>query len=510
VRGLGLVVALSLAVLVVAWRVRREAGASARAVAPPPAPAALGLGALAACVVAGAFALRGRTPFDFAGPAPVAAWAGGATLAGALAAYAALRVAAVDLADADPLRAVRRRGASALFALAASTLGLAYLAGLITLAHTVREDALVGVPVALVGFGAGQAIVYGLGPARGLDALALDATPGMVLAATLAHANAERLPMAALPPVLSLPLVVRALGGVAAIAGLASLRDDDAPGAALPRGALVTAFVAAVGTGGAVRWALGDTHVLAYYYCGLLGVLAGLALTRAGSRSPFVPIMIAAAVAGASYALGARSGLAAGGAFGVAVALSGAVAVSVYALALGGAAATSPAADAYASGCAALATAVGLAAVLELGDAGACGAWLRDLRLPDASLAAATARCREVGPVLAAADLRSPAAALGGCVGAALAFRLGRMVTREARPHAWALLVLVVVALASAGMGALRHAGPITLAAMLAVGAAALVASSLALRGAPAAARATLRAMLVVLVAVAVSLAPAV
>ncbi len=165
------------------------------------------------------------------------------------------------------------------------------------------------------------------------------------------------------------PLVARALGLIGSAFGVMVVRTDDReePLNALGRGLHVTALLASVGLAGASKWLLGSAW-LRFFACGLAGVLLGVALfqlarhaTEQGRRPARelaeasrggVPLALLLGGAGAfgsgliglaamlatlvgAHVVGARTGLAGGGLYGVAVAAMGLLTTAPYVLAMG-------------------------------------------------------------------------------------------------------------------------------------------------------------------------------
>jgi K(+)-stimulated pyrophosphate-energized sodium pump len=153
------------------------------------------------------------------------------------------------------------------------------------------------------------------------------------------------------------PLVVRALGLIGTVFGVMVVRTDDREDALSPlaRGLYVTALLHALGIAGAAKWLLGP-HWLAFFGCGAIGVVLAIALfyvtqhftehrhgplrrlaesarggpslviltgLSLGLDSALASSAMALAAALGAYKLGAMSGLAHGGLFGIAVATLG-------------------------------------------------------------------------------------------------------------------------------------------------------------------------------------------
>lgn len=190
----------------------------------------------------------------------------------------------------------------------------------------------------------------------------------MLVGASVFEANASL--KSALSLVL-LPVLARAFGVLGTAFGAMVVRTDESedPKSALVRGLVVAALLHAVGVAGAAKWLLPASfiHVLG---CVAAGSLAGLALvpvvhhyalpkgpvrelaeaSRAGPTlsllgglhlgldAMMAPVVIVLGALLGAFAIGARSGLADGGLFGVALATLGMVGPSGYLLALDGAA----------------------------------------------------------------------------------------------------------------------------------------------------------------------------
>ena len=204
------------------------------------------------------------------------------------------------------------------------------------------------------------------GRAAGLFASTVAENLGALLAgAALLRDNAS---LKGALAVMLMPLVTRGFGVVATLFGVMVVRTDDRedPLSALARGLYVTATLHAVGFAGAAKWLLGD-HWMAFFAAGLVGIATAVGLchltqyytdaryrpvrevaeaARAGSTlvvlqgfatgiesavAPFVVVVIAGL---ASHALGARTGLASGGLYGMAIATMGLLGTAGYVLAM--------------------------------------------------------------------------------------------------------------------------------------------------------------------------------
>jgi K(+)-stimulated pyrophosphate-energized sodium pump len=166
--------------------------------------------------------------------------------------------------------------------------------------------------------------------------------------------------------VMLMPLVTRGFGVIATLFGVMVVRTDDRedPLSALARGLYVTATLHAVGFAGASKWLLGD-HWLAFFFAGIVGVGTGVGLfhlsqyytdaryrpvrevaetARAGPtlvvlqglatgiESTVVPFVVVIFAGLASFALGAKTGLASGGLYGMAIATMGMLGTAGYVL----------------------------------------------------------------------------------------------------------------------------------------------------------------------------------
>ncbi|MFT3770058.1 MAG: sodium/proton-translocating pyrophosphatase [Minicystis sp.] len=164
------------------------------------------------------------------------------------------------------------------------------------------------------------------------------------------------------------PLVTRAFGVLAAMFGVMVVRTDDRedPRSALARGLYVTAVLHAVGFAGAAKWLLG-AHWVHFLACGAVGVLAGVGflavaqyytehryrpvreLSEASRAGPtlslllgiatgiegaVVPLLGVVAVAFGAFQIGASTGLAHGGLFGLASATMGMLGPAAYLMAM--------------------------------------------------------------------------------------------------------------------------------------------------------------------------------
>jgi K(+)-stimulated pyrophosphate-energized sodium pump len=229
-----------------------------------------------------------------------------------------------------------------------------------------RGDDDVDNPAALVDL-AGDSVN---GASRAVGAFAANAVE--TLAAMMAGAEVYRAneSMRSAVAVTLFPVVVRAFGLVASMFGVMVVRTDDRedPLSALARGLYVASLLLAVGAAGAAKWLLEDRWV-GFFACTVLGVVLGVLLFHAtqyatehryrgvrdiaeGSRvgptmttlqglasafeSTVPPFAAIGVVAVASYAIGARSGLAFGGLYGMAAATIGLLGTSGYVLAIDG------------------------------------------------------------------------------------------------------------------------------------------------------------------------------
>jgi K(+)-stimulated pyrophosphate-energized sodium pump len=189
---------------------------------------------------------------------------------------------------------------------------------------------------------------------------------GAMLAGALVFRDSPRLE--SVLSIMLFPLVTRAFGIIAAMFGVMVVRTDDRedPRSALGRGLWVTAILHAVGFAGAAKWLLG-AHWLHFFACGALGIAANLGslqltayftenryrpvrelaeasragptLTvlfglKTGIEGAIAPLAGLGAVLYAAHAIGARTGLAHGGLFGIAVATMGMLGPAAYVLAM--------------------------------------------------------------------------------------------------------------------------------------------------------------------------------
>jgi K(+)-stimulated pyrophosphate-energized sodium pump len=191
----------------------------------------------------------------------------------------------------------------------------------------------------------------------------------MILAAGLYRANADVFGPSMLLGILLFPLVARAFGILASIAGILSVRtgDREDPMKALNRGYYVTTVLAIAGFFIASRWLLGPAYYLNFFLAGVIGVLTSLAFViitqyyteyryrpvkfiaeqsqtgpatniisgiAVGMESTGFPILVIAAAIVSSYFLGEYSGLRNAGLFGTAVATMGMLGTAAYILAM--------------------------------------------------------------------------------------------------------------------------------------------------------------------------------
>jgi K(+)-stimulated pyrophosphate-energized sodium pump len=192
----------------------------------------------------------------------------------------------------------------------------------------------------------------------------------MILAAGLYRANAalfasEGITVAA---VLLFPLVARAFGILASMAGVLSVRtrEHEDPMTSLNRGYFITATLAAVGFFIVSRWLLGP-YYLNFFFCGAIGIGTSIAFVyitqyyteakyrpvlsiaeasqtgsatniitgiSVGMESTGYSILVISMAIVASHFLGQRSGLADAGLFGTAVATMGMLGTAAYILAM--------------------------------------------------------------------------------------------------------------------------------------------------------------------------------
>lgn len=213
---------------------------------------------------------------------------------------------------------------------------------------------------------AGDVVGDGAARAAGLfESTAAECLGAMILGAIVFRDNPR------LPSVLSLmlfPLVTRAFGVLAAMFGVMVVRTDDRedPKSALARGLYVTAVLHAVGFAGAAKWLLGS-HWVHFFACGVLGTGVGVAFlavtqyytehryrpvremseaSRAGPtlsiliglgmgiEGAVVPLLGVITAAVAAFQIGARTGLAHGGLFGIAAATMGMLGPTAYLLSM--------------------------------------------------------------------------------------------------------------------------------------------------------------------------------
>ncbi|HVY49588.1 MAG TPA: sodium/proton-translocating pyrophosphatase [Minicystis sp.] len=213
---------------------------------------------------------------------------------------------------------------------------------------------------------AGDLAGDGAGRAAGLFASSVAENLGALLAgAALFRENAA---LKSALAVMLLPLVTRGFGVVATLFGVMVVRTDDRedPLAALARGLFVTATLDAVGFAGAAKWLLGE-HWLRFFAAGLVGVVTAVALfytaqyygesryrpvrqvaeaARGGpalatlhglviaGEGSLVEIALVALAGLVAHRLGAGSGLASGGLYGLALATVGLLGPAGYVLAM--------------------------------------------------------------------------------------------------------------------------------------------------------------------------------
>jgi K(+)-stimulated pyrophosphate-energized sodium pump len=169
---------------------------------------------------------------------------------------------------------------------------------------------------------------------------------------------------------ITLPLVVRAIGAVASAVGLLTGRSTDAERAsmALFRGQLTAAILVIGGLAGASLWLIGGQTFTWAVAAGTCGVAAGLGVSHGarrnvdrrlgavqgvldaarasqsatvarglavGARNIWLPVTLLAVALGSGWKLGERTGILGGGLLGGSTALAGFLATSGYMLALG-------------------------------------------------------------------------------------------------------------------------------------------------------------------------------
>jgi len=193
----------------------------------------------------------------------------------------------------------------------------------------------------------------------------------MVLAAGLYTANTSVFQEQgiSLVGVLLFPLVARAFGIIASIAGILSVRtnDQEDPMKALNRGYGVTSVLAIAGFYIASRWLLGSEYYFNFFLAGMIGVLTALAFVfitqyyteyryrpvrsiaeasqtgpatniisglAVGMESTAYPVLVIAIAIVGAYFLGENSGLQHAGLFGTAVATMGMLGTAAYILAM--------------------------------------------------------------------------------------------------------------------------------------------------------------------------------
>lgn len=193
----------------------------------------------------------------------------------------------------------------------------------------------------------------------------------MILAAGLYRANAAIFEAHSLTlfGVLLFPLVARAFGIIASIAGIMMVKTNEKedPMNALNRGFYVAATLAMIGLFIASKWLLGSEYYINFFLCGVIGVLTSVAFVyitqyyteyryrpvrfiaeqsltgpatniisglAVGMESSGYPILVIGAAIVASYFLGEGSGLRDAGLFGTAVATMGMLGTAAYILAM--------------------------------------------------------------------------------------------------------------------------------------------------------------------------------
>ncbi len=168
----------------------------------------------------------------------------------------------------------------------------------------------------------------------------------------------------------TLPLVVRAVGSVASAVGLLTGRSTDTERASLAlwRGQISVAVLVLGGLAGASLWLIGPPTFVWAVAAGASGVVAGLGVSQSarrnfdrrlgavqgvleaartsqvvtvarglavGARSIWLPVLLLVASLGSGFQLGERTAIAGGGLLGTALALTGFLASAGYMLALG-------------------------------------------------------------------------------------------------------------------------------------------------------------------------------
>jgi H(+)-translocating pyrophosphatase len=169
--------------------------------------------------------------------------------------------------------------------------------------------------------------------------------------------------------VLLFPLVARAFGIIASMAGVMVVRTKETsdPMKALNKGFIVTAVLVIVGFYIASRWFLGDEYYMNFFLCGVIGVLTSVAFVlitqyyteyryrpvqeiarssqtgaatniisgvAVGMESTGLPVLVIGTAIVAAYLLGEHSGLVHAGLFGTAVATMGMLGSAAYILAM--------------------------------------------------------------------------------------------------------------------------------------------------------------------------------
>ncbi len=411
----------------------------------PPVPAravrddALAGAALAPVLLLAVAAGRGPTPFARDALA-AGAWACGScaagvlvtTLARALRDWAA-RAAAARAPDGGPLElAVRASAVGPLADLLGALAGLTVLvfaAWAVSGAFAAPQRLAPHVAWLIAGFASGvAAVASGDERARPSSEAAVETGAAMLVAAYFFDQNSGALQAGpgyeSALGLLLFPVAARALGAVAAVFGVASLRvgPRETEGAAMSRAFFVAAILTLFGIVGAAS-ALSGSLWLVLVFCGAAGIAATagvFSVARASARPRLVEVvsfLCVALAALASAAVAARSGKAHAAAFGVVVAAIGAQGAAVLLQVASGAQPdawreTHEAARVAARVGAVLgALAVGLA-VLDAVSAAACARWAMTMHAPAADHATLLTRCAVAGVAVRGIDVARPAVAV--------------------------------------------------------------------------------------------------